>query len=401
MVGTLAATTLALLTGDEAAARAVNAGWSAAEKREAIRVALSAYDDCRSGVLSCDEATALFSDLARSIVEELAASPTASEVARMNARRILDNNDARGTIARVASKLLQLADQDQDGRVSLFELAGLFDTVQRSSSSSSSSSPSSSFPQPLRALAGSLQLLPPSEGTATDDARDRARGFHLGVPGDDHSLREVTLTTGAGTGEGAGQRGSVSIVGIGRSADASAYFLPALGIVFDAGIHVKSISPKCVLLTHGHRDHTAALPTMAQRGAAIYAPDVSHGSISSPLPSTLTLTLTLTLTPLNPTQLHFQTSNLKPHTSHLNPRAAHRAAGAALPLGRGAAELRGRGPDRPRNGGGARGAQLRGARREGRGTPPAAEGQLPGLAHAAGRGGVRGAAQEWGPRGEL
>ena len=73
MVGTLAATTLALLTGDEAAARAVNAGWSAAEKREAIRVALSAYDDCRSGVLSCDEATALFSDLARSIVEELAA----------------------------------------------------------------------------------------------------------------------------------------------------------------------------------------------------------------------------------------------------------------------------------------------------------------------------------------
>jgi len=63
----------------------------------------------------------------------------------------------------------------------------------------------------------------------------------------------------------------LSVVGIGRSADASAYFLPELGIVLDAGLHVKSLAPKCVLLTHGHRDHTAALPAMAAR-ARVYAP---------------------------------------------------------------------------------------------------------------------------------
>ena len=63
----------------------------------------------------------------------------------------------------------------------------------------------------------------------------------------------------------------LSLVGIGRSADASAYYVPELGICLDAGLHVKSLSPKCVLLTHGHRDHTAALPAMAQR-ARVYAP---------------------------------------------------------------------------------------------------------------------------------
>jgi len=63
----------------------------------------------------------------------------------------------------------------------------------------------------------------------------------------------------------------LSLVGLGRSADVSAYFLPELGICLDAGIFVKSIVPKCVLLTHGHRDHTAALPTMAQH-AKIIAP---------------------------------------------------------------------------------------------------------------------------------
>ena len=40
----------------------------------------------------------------------------------------------------------------------------------------------------------------------------------------------------------------------------------------DAGIHVKSLRPKCVLLTHGHRDHTAALPALAAGGAKVLAP---------------------------------------------------------------------------------------------------------------------------------
>ena len=73
--------------------------------------------------------------------------------------------------------------------------------------------------------------------------------------------------------EGLGR--GLSVVGLGRSADASAYFLPELGLVLDAGIHVKSLQPKCVLLTHGHRDHTAALPAMASRSRRIFAPKAS------------------------------------------------------------------------------------------------------------------------------
>ena len=251
-VSSLAATTVALLAGDAVAASAL-AG-NAEQKRERIKLAFSAYDYCGSGALSYDEAKALFTKLARSIIEELADSTTTRDAARKNARRILDEDDERGIINRVATKLLLLADVGGDGLVDLMELSNLFDTVQRSQSSSSPET----FPQPLRALAGSLQLLPPGVGTDPKKA-GRAAEWHIGVPGDDHSLRSVDIGKG------------LSVVGLGRSADASAYFLPELGIVFDAGIHVKSLQPKCVLLTHGHRDHTSALPTMAQN-AKILAP---------------------------------------------------------------------------------------------------------------------------------
>ena len=79
-VGSLAVVTLALLSGDEAAAQEL-AG-SAEAKRETIRTAMAAYDDCKSGTLSYEEACALFTKLARSIVEELAASDDTREVAR-------------------------------------------------------------------------------------------------------------------------------------------------------------------------------------------------------------------------------------------------------------------------------------------------------------------------------
>jgi ribonuclease Z len=248
-VGKLAATTLALLAGDEVAAQALTGG--AEKKRELVRLALDSYDDCKSGTLSFDEAVALFTRLARSIVEELATGNDTREVARAQARRILDN-DARGTIDRVANKLFLLADVDGDGRINLAELAGLFEAVQQAPSTET-------FPQPLRALAGSLQLLPPTEGVQSSDTK-RAAEWHVGVPGDDHTLRQVELGRG------------LSVVGLGRSADASAYFLPELGICFDAGLHVKSLVPKCILLTHGHRDHTAALPAMAPKAKAIYTP---------------------------------------------------------------------------------------------------------------------------------
>eukprot|EP00966_Prymnesium_polylepis_P294779 6807304-Prymnesium_polylepis.1 len=60
-VGSLAATTLALLAGDETAASEMVG--HAAQKRELIRTALAAYDDCRSGTLSYEEACALFTRL--------------------------------------------------------------------------------------------------------------------------------------------------------------------------------------------------------------------------------------------------------------------------------------------------------------------------------------------------
>lgn len=253
----LAGVTLALLAGDEATAHSLAGG--AERKRETVQRVLAAYDVCASGTLSREEAQALFTSLARSIVSELAASG-ASEVARAHAQRILED-DERGTIARVASKLLQLADLDGDGRVSLTELAGLFEAVQRAQHASSDT-----FPQPLRALAGSLQLLPPTEGTAVSEA-ERAAEWHIGIPGDDHTLRRVEIGR------------ELSVVGLGRSADASAYFLPELGLVLDAGIHVKSLQPRCVLLTHGHRDHTAALPAMARRAALVLAPRAITGLV--------------------------------------------------------------------------------------------------------------------------
>jgi len=280
----LAQTTLALLSGDEAAADSLSGG--AAGKRELVRKTFAAYDVCESGTLSVDEARALFVDLARSIVKEIADSDdehcdkaeavtdgngrkeeksratirsttkTAGDVARSHALRVLDADESgTRTIDRVATKLLMLADLDSDGKINLQELADMFDTVHKAQAGHVET-----FPQPLRALAGSLQLLPPTEGTDVTEAASKALNWNVGVPGDDHTLRRVELERG------------LSIVGLGRSADASTYFVPELGIVLDAGIHVKSLAPKTVLLTHGHRDHIGALPVHAQGKAKIMAP---------------------------------------------------------------------------------------------------------------------------------
>jgi ribonuclease Z len=153
------------------------------------------------------------------------------------------------------------------------------------------------FPQPLRALAGSLQLLPPRERANASDAADRTAPWNVGVPGDDHTLRRVVLeygddadddggktTTTTTTRErqlkkGGRQSNSLSLIGLGRSADASAYFLPELGIALDAGLHVSSLEPKTVLLTHGHRDHIGALPVHASRGALMLVPEPITGLV--------------------------------------------------------------------------------------------------------------------------
>mmetsp|Transcript_32265 Transcript_32265/g.32623 ORF Transcript_32265/g.32623 Transcript_32265/m.32623 type:complete len:458 (-) Transcript_32265:333-1706(-) len=186
-------------------------------------------------------------------------------VAQSHARRVLNNEeeDNLDTISRVATKLLLLADVNEDGKLTLPELKTLFDTVQEATSITTTTPTKSlpvvhqTFPQPLRALAGSLQLLPPSEGTKSQEAANVALNYNVGVPGDDHTLRRVELKGLCNTGL------DLSIIGLGRSADASTYYIPELSIVFDAGIHIKSLVPKTVLLTHGHRDHILALPVHA------------------------------------------------------------------------------------------------------------------------------------------
>ena len=249
-VRSLADVTLSLLAGDEDTAEELFADKDA--RRAAVTTALDGFDVSKDGWLSRDEAEALFARLANCIVAELADDKGgASELTQMHARRVLED-DVRGTIKRVATKLYLLADSDEDGQVSLPELAGLFDAVR-------SAPDAETFPQPLRALAGSLQLLPPSESAAATSAADRSTAWHIGVPGDDHTLRTV-------------QCDGFSIVGIGRSADASAYFVPELGVCFDAGLSVASLAPRSVFLTHGHRDHTAALPVLAAQKARVYVP---------------------------------------------------------------------------------------------------------------------------------
>ena len=289
-LASLAATTLALLAGDEQAAEALAGG--ARGKQELIHQAFEAYDVCESGILSTEEARALFVDLARNLVTDLATpsenrtrtqqlasykpSPDKAPIpgaARAHARRVLDMDEQGNTIERIATKLLLMADPDGDGRVSLPELANLFDTMYAANMPKGAGSADNNynndtsntiptFPQPLLALAGSLQLIPAVEGSDVTKAASRAINWNLGIPGDDHTLRRVEL-----------ENGKLSIVGLGRSADASAYFLPELGIVLDAGIQVKSLRPKVVLLTHAHRDHIQALPTHAADKAKIICPE--------------------------------------------------------------------------------------------------------------------------------
>ena len=300
---TLATTTIALLAGDESSASALLGG--ATNKRHVISQVFGAYDVCQSGTLSVEEAQLLFVDLARSIVTELAYNNNRGEEedcntnspspAQLHAQRVLTEHESSHTIDRVARKLLLLADLDHDGKVNLGELAMLFETIFRANVDNHHHNNNTmtvngeiwnvndnlvtavdTFPQPLRALAGSLQLLPPKE-RASPEAADRSQLWNVGVPGDDHTLRRVMLednSSDVGKNSKSNKKtSSISLVGLGRSADASAYFLPELGIALDAGLHVSSLQPRTVLLTHGHRDHTGALPVHNSHNALILVPE--------------------------------------------------------------------------------------------------------------------------------
>jgi len=258
-----------------------------------------AYDVCESGTLSVEEAQRLFIDLARSMVLELSQGKMSGAIneensqtqlerdeikaAQAHAKRVLAEDEAGNTIDRVARKLLLLADTNADGKINLQELAQLFETVFNATmgpepiEESMSSVPSGSFPQPLRALAGSLQLLPARERAMASEAAEKSKLWNVGVPGDDHSLRQVVLEAGENTKKKKNKQSSksneISLIGLGRSADASAYFIPELGIALDAGLHVSSLQPKTVLLTHGHRDHIGALPVHASNDALLLVPE--------------------------------------------------------------------------------------------------------------------------------
>lgn len=132
----LASTTLALLSGDEEAAKSLTGG--ANQKKKVITKVFSAYDVCESGTLSVEEARTLFVDLSRSMVVELSKGTSSSssendnkeevKAAQAHARRVLDQDEEMNTIDRVARKLLLMADKDRDGKINLQELAELFET---------------------------------------------------------------------------------------------------------------------------------------------------------------------------------------------------------------------------------------------------------------------------------
>jgi len=131
----LASTTLALLSGDEEAAKSLTGG--ANQKKKVITQVFSAYDVCESGTLSVEEARTLFVDLSRSMVVELSKGTSSSsqddnkeevKAAQAHARRVLDQDEEMNTIDRVARKLLLMADKDRDGKINLQELAEMFET---------------------------------------------------------------------------------------------------------------------------------------------------------------------------------------------------------------------------------------------------------------------------------
>lgn len=235
----------------------------AESNRHVVHDVLHEFDVSGNGQLEASEAESLFSALARQLLREAAA--TGSGAAAANARELLAQEDTRGAgehlcsaIDEMAAHLLRIADTDGDGVVSLDELARLFEGPLLGLSDESFAKLTDRPAElELYELRGSLQLLP-RIARHFDAAQLVGEAWHENIAGDSHTLlRWVSPTF---------ERDGISIVGLGRSADASCYYLPELGIALDAGLATKAFTPRTVLLTHGHRDHTQALPVLA-RGA--------------------------------------------------------------------------------------------------------------------------------------
>lgn len=214
---------------------------------------LHEYDVSRTGQLEATEARQLFSEVALQLYREAAASGKGAAAA--HAQALLESGDAplRAAIDSVAELLLKIADADEDGVISLSELSQLFE----GDGLTANATPLAARPSTLELyqLRGHLQLLP-RIARHFDESERQGEAWHDNVAGDSHTLLRWVSPTHA--------RDGLSIVGLGRSADASCYYLPEWGLVLDAGLSTKAFTPKTVLLSHGHRDHTQALPVLAR-----------------------------------------------------------------------------------------------------------------------------------------
>lgn len=239
--------------------------------KELIGELLEEFDESKTGQLEAKEAEQLFTELARRLLEEAARNGTGAAAA--HAQGLLDAEDACkadeenvalcATISEMAGHLLKIADRDGDGVVSLEELAELFDPSVGGSLVGAGRDGDDPMAQlvdrpsilELYELRGCLQMLP-RIARHFESSELLGESWHDNVAGDSHVMMRWVSPTHAKDG--------LSIVGLGRSADASCYYLPEWGIVLDAGLATKAFAPKTVLLTHSHRDHMQALPVLAR-----------------------------------------------------------------------------------------------------------------------------------------
>lgn len=299
MLHTLASSVLALLSSSEEEEAELSS--HAAEQPELIAEVVAAFDADGNGELSATQARRCFETLARELLVTAAAGsagrdgqpPRRRAAAAAHAKRLLNDEAALdgggdggspsssdvSAVSEMAGHLLALAGGNGDGRVSLTDLALLFsDSLAAGGARPAGSRPPGvgTLPplfgphsEPLNELRDCLRLPPRvarhfeshsdvGDGRLEDGGRadgERGReggwgggvpdGWHERVPGDSHTLMRWRSPGYS--------RDQLSIVGLGRSADASCYYLPEWGIVLDAGLAAKSFAPRMVLLTHGHR----------------------------------------------------------------------------------------------------------------------------------------------------
>ena len=262
----LAKQALAMLASSEEERDGLMEQFDADSSRPLITALMEEFDVSQTGQLEAQEASELFRKLARQLLAEAAKSGKGA--ASLHAQSLLDAEDACETesealcsaISEMAGHLLRIADTDGDGVVSIDELAELFEGGSLLGTSGDGDDPMAQLvdrPSTLELyeLRGCLQMLP-RIARHFDGSELLSEKWHENVAGDSQTLRRWVAPTH--------DKDGLSIVGMGRSADASCYYLPEWGVVLDAGLATKAFTPKTVLLTHSHRDHMQALPVLAR-----------------------------------------------------------------------------------------------------------------------------------------